>query len=268
MSRSGDAAAERELADRIFAEHEARERFRPVRGALRPATMAAGYRVQDRLNARFAAAGRGPIAGYKVGLTSAKIRSLWGVHEPIAGSIYQSGVHRSPATLNLADFMRLGIEFELAVEMARDVPLNAPPLDAESVAAYVAACMPAFELIEDRNADFDDLDALSILVDNSWCGGIVLGEARRGWRDLDLKTTPVAMSLNGALVENGVTGDAMGHPFESVAWLAGLLAGQGKQLRAGMIIMTGSTLATRFPRAGEEYSYEITGLGTVSAAIN
>ena len=74
------------------------------------------------------------------------------------------------------------------------------------------------------------------------------------------------MSLNGALVENGVTGDAMGHPFESVAWLAGLLAGQGKQLRAGMVVMTGSTLATRFPQACEEYRYEVEGLGSVSAA--
>ena len=73
--------------------------------------------------------------------------------------------------------------------------------------------------------------------------------------------------MNGEFVENGVTGDAMGHPFESVAWVAGLLAGQGKQLRAGMIVMTGSTLATRFPEAGEEYRYEVEGLGSVSATL-
>ncbi|MDP7343290.1 MAG: fumarylacetoacetate hydrolase family protein [Alphaproteobacteria bacterium] len=188
-------------------------------------------------------------------------------HEPISGVIYQSTVHRSPAALNLADFMHLGLEFELAVEMARDVPPDSGPLDAESVRDYIAACMPAFELIDDRNADFGDLDALSIMTDNSWCGGIVLGEARVDWRQLNLKTNPVAMYLNGEFVENGVTGDAMGHPFESVAWVAGLLAGQGKQLRAGMIVMTGSTLATRFPEAGEEYRYEVEGLGSVSATL-
>ena len=76
------------------------------------------------------------------------------------------------------------------------------------------------------------------------------------------------MYLNDVFGESGVTGDAMGHPFESVAWLAGLLAGQGKQLRAGMIVMTGSTLATRFPRAGEQYRYEIEGLGSVSTALS
>ena len=258
--------SERELADRLFSENKTHAPFRPNRDSLRPATMEAGYHVQDLLNARYSEDGRGSIAGYKVGLTSEKIRELCGVHEPIAGAIFQSTVHRSPANLKLADFMHLGIEFELAVEIAKDVPADAPPRDAESVRDYVAACLPAFELIEDRNADYGDLDALSIMVDNSWCGGIVLGQAEGDWRALDFKTNPVAMYLNDEFVENGVTGDAMGHPFESVAWLAGLLAGQGKQLRAGMVVMTGSTLATRFPQAGEEYRYEVEGLGSVSAA--
>ncbi len=258
----------RELADRLFTENKTRTPFRPIRDALRPATMEAGYQVQDLLNARYTEDGRGAIAGYKVGLTSEKIRELCGVHEPIAGMVFQSTVHRSPARLNLGDFMRLGIEFELAVEIAKDIPFDALPLDAESVRDYVAACVPAFELIEDRNADYGDLDALSIMVDNSWCGGVVLGEAAGDWRELDFKTNPVAMYLNDAFVESGVTGDAMGHPFESVAWLAGLLAGQGKQLRAGMIVMTGSTLATRFPIAGEACRYEVEGLGSVSATMS
>ena len=257
-----------ELADRLFNENKTWTSFRPIRDALRPATMAAGYQVQDLLNARYIEDGRGPIAGYKVGLTSEKIRKLCGVHEPIAGTVYQSTVYRSPAALNLTDFMHLGIEFELAVEISKDVPLDAVPFDAASVSDFVSACVPAFELIEDRNANYGDLDALSILVDNSWCGGIVLGEAVGDWRALDFETNPVAMYLNDEFVESGVTGDAMGHPFESVAWLAGLLAGQGKQLRAGMIVMTGSTLATRFPMVGDKYYYEIEGLGSVSTALS
>ncbi|SVD05094.1 uncharacterized protein METZ01_LOCUS357948, partial [marine metagenome] len=65
-----------ELADRLFNENKTRASFRPIRDALRPATMAAGYQVQDLLNARYTEDGRGSIAGYKVGLTSEKIREL------------------------------------------------------------------------------------------------------------------------------------------------------------------------------------------------
>ena len=260
--------SERQLADRLFEENKTRKPFHPVRDELRPSDMEAAYRVQDLLNARYAADGRGPTAGYKIGLTSEKIRQMCNVHEPIAGMIYRSTVHRTPSALKLGDFMHLGIEFELAVEMARDVPPEALPLDAESVRDYIAACVPAFELIEDRNADYGDLDALSILVDNGWCGGIVLGEATGDWQALDFKSSSVAMYLNGDFVENGVTGDAMGHPFESVTWLCDLLARQGKRLKAGEVVMTGSTLATRFPEPGDEYRYEVEGLGSVTATLS
>ena len=34
-----------------------------------------------------------------------------------------------------------------------------------------------------------------------------------------------------------------------------------------MIVMTGSTLATQFPAAGDRFVYEIEGLGSVEATI-
>jgi len=74
--------------------------------------------------------------------------------------------------------------------------------------------------------------------------------------------------LNDKFVENGVTGDAMGHPFNSVIWVADLLARQGKGLKAGEIVMTGSTLATRSPELGDKYLYDVEGLGSVSAEIS
>ncbi len=44
------STAEKELADRIFSEHQARKPFHRLRDSLRPTTMEAGYRVQDLLN--------------------------------------------------------------------------------------------------------------------------------------------------------------------------------------------------------------------------
>ena len=259
---------EQQLANRLYDENMNRKPFRPVHDDLRPPDMAAAYRVQDLLNARYVAGGRGPVAGYKIGLTSEKIRQMYNVHEPISGAIYTSTVHRTPAHLKLGDFMHLGIEFELAVEIAQDVPSEALPLNADTVREFIAACVPAFELIEDRNADHNDLDALSIVVDNGWCGGIVLGKAFGDWKALDFTSNSVAMYLNDKFVENGVTGDAMGHPFNSVIWVADLLARQGKGLKAGEIVMTGSTLATRSPELGDKYLYDVEGLGSVSAEIS
>ena len=265
MTESHDRAAA--LANRLFVENVEGQPFRRMGGADRPASLDEGYRVQSLLNRRFAEAGRGGIAGYKVGLTSEAIQTMYGSDQPISGVVFETGVHRSPARIARADYTHLGIEFELAVEIGSDFRLEDAPFSLDDASARVAACMPAFELIEDRNADHDDVDALSILVDNAWCAGVVLGSPRTDWRSLDLADTLVSLRVGDAPPVAAATGAAMGNPLNSLVWLANQLASRETTLEAGMIVMTGSTLATQFPAAGDHLVYEIEGLGAVEATI-
>jgi 2-keto-4-pentenoate hydratase len=263
----GDQAKVAQIAARIFEAHRARQRFERLRGALAPASMAEAYEIQDEVHRLFREAGWGELAGHKIALTSKPIQELCGVDQPAGGAIFGSTVHRSPATIRVADFMHLGLEFELGVRLGRDLPAAGAPYDRDAVAAHVAACMPAFELIEDRGADYGDLDAASILTDKCWCGGVVLGPEVADWHDLDLTRAEVQLLWNGEVVDQGVTGAAMGHPFEGLAWLANLLASRGRGMRAGEIVITGSALKTRFPEAGDEVTYRIAGLGEATVRI-
>ena len=265
MTQSHDLAAA--LAERLFAEHAEGRPFRRLQGTDRPASLDEGYRVQNLLNRRFAEAGRGAPVGYKVGLTSEAIQTMYGSDQPISGVIFETAVHRSSARIALADYTHLGIEFELAVEVGEAFRPEDAPFTLNDAAARIAACMPAFELIEDRHADHDDVDALSILADNAWCAGVVLGSSRTDWRTLDLATTPVSLRFNDTPPAAAATGAAMGNPLNSLVWLANRLASRGTTLEAGMVVMTGSTLATQFPEAGDRFVYEIEGLGTVEATI-
>ena len=255
------------LADRLFAENTEGRPFRPIRGPDRPGSLDEGYRVQGLLNQRYTQAGRGEAAGYKIGLTSEAIRAMCNIDQPISGVVFASTVHRSPARIARADYVHLGIEFELAVEIGRPFQHEDAPFTLDDARARIAACMPAFELIEDRHADYGDLDALSVVMDNSWCAGVVLGPRSTDWRALDLAGTPVSLSVNDAPPATAVTGAAMGNPLNSLVWLANQRAAQATTLETGMIVMTGSTLATRFPEVGDRFVYEIDGLGRVEAAI-
>jgi 2-keto-4-pentenoate hydratase len=73
--------------------------------------------------------------------------------------------------------------------------------------------------------------------------------------------------INGAEVATG-TGDAvLGHPYNSVAWLAGKLAQFGEALRAGDVIMSGS-FTRQFPlAAGDAVETVFDGLGSVTARV-
>jgi 2-keto-4-pentenoate hydratase len=262
-----DQARAERIAEHIFDAHQRRARFERLRGDLAPGSLDEAYVVQDAVHRRFAEAGWGALGGHKIALTSRAVQELCGVDQPAGGAIFARTIHQSPKTLELAGFMRLGLEFELGLRLGSDLPAAGAPYDRASVAPAVATCMAAFELIEDRNADYADLDAASILTDKCWCGGVVLGPETADWQGLDLAAVPVELSWNGEIVDRGVTGAAMGHPFEALAWLANLLAARGRAMQAGEIVITGSALKTRFPQAGDEVTYRIAGLGETTVRI-
>ncbi|HEU4371714.1 MAG TPA: hydratase, partial [Methylomirabilota bacterium] len=65
----------------------------------------------------------------------------------------------------------------------------------------------------------------------------------------------------------GKTGDALGHPFEAVAWLANLLNRRGRLLGRDMIVMTGSSITTKFPAPGDRLRFAVDGLGEVALEV-
>ena len=258
------------VAEALEAQHANRDRFEPLSGPLALDTLDEAYAAQRVLIQRWSAGARGPIAGYKIALTSKAVQELVGVDHPCAGAIFASTVHDSPATVKRADFVRRGLEFELCLRLGSALPGGPQPYTAESVRDAVDAAVPAFELVEDRNSDYSKLDANSLVADNCWCGGIVLGQATGDWRALDLASNPVRLEYTGGgrtETETAVTGAALGNPLNALAWVANVLGGQGRPLEAGMWVMTGSTLKTRFAEAGDHANYTVEGLGSVEVSV-
>ncbi|PYN35081.1 MAG: hydratase [Candidatus Rokuibacteriota bacterium] len=247
-----------------FKTYTTRTRYRPLDAALRAAPLEDAYRIQDALHRVMAEAGRGEIAGWKIALTSRAMQQMTGVDQPAAGAIFSKVVHASPARVDVAAYHHLGVEFEVAVRVADDLPASGGPWTRASVAGKVAACIPAFELVEDGDADYKTLDAFTLVAQNTWNGGVVLGPAVTEWRGVDLERAVTRCWVNDQPAGQGKTGDALGHPFEAVAWLANLLNGRGRRLERGMIVMTGSSITTKFPAPGDRVRFAVDGLGEVA----
>lgn len=248
-------------AKELKRQHEAREQSRRLPDDLRPHDMDEAYDVQEALHRLWLAGGGRSGAGWKVALTSKVMQQLCGVDQPAAGCILSDRVHESGTAIRAADWLRVGVESELAVRLARDLPATGRPHDRESAAAAVAACMPAIEIIDDRSADYKQLDLLTLVADNAWNGGVVLGPEVSGWQGLDLGTVAGRMVINGETVGEGHGRDVLGHPLESVAWLANHLNRRGTMLRAGDVVMTGSVVATKWLKQGDEMRTVFDGLG-------
>jgi len=252
-------------ARQLLAEHDAGTRFQPFAAALGIADLAGAYETQDALVDLLAGRSGAVAAGYKIGLTSARMQALCGIPHPVSGIVLSDRVLASGARLDPAGYGRLGIEFEIAVRLARDLPAAGAPYALSDIAAAIDAVAPAIEIIDDRGAEYGTLDALSLVADNAWNAGIVLGPFERRWPDPPALAGTV--TRDGALLDRGTGADVLGHPFASVAWLAGHLALRGRSLAAGAIVMTGSIVTTKFPQSGERYRFELAGLGSVEVAI-
>jgi 2-keto-4-pentenoate hydratase len=180
--------------------------------------------------------------------------------------VLAADVDHSGASIPVSRFVRLGIEFEVAVRIGQDLDPASLPATPADAAAVVDAICPAIELIEDRDADYSGgLDALSLVADNAWNAGIVLGDFRTAFPEPGNLAAEVA--LDGETIDRGNSRDALGHPFAPVVWLAKHLASRGQALRRGDIVMTGSIVPTRFPKAGERYRLTLEGLGSVEVAL-
>jgi 2-keto-4-pentenoate hydratase len=194
------------------------------------------------------------------------MQAFCGIDHPIAGVVLGSRVHRSPGKARRADFGRLGLEFEIAVRIKSDIPVTDKPFTAEAIAPHIGGVCAAIELVDDRAADYANLDVRSLVADNSWNAGIVLSEFRSPWPDL----APLLgrATRNGDLIGEGYGRDILGHPFNSAAWLATHLAARGTALRAGQVVMTGSVMKTIFPDQDAHYRFEIEGLGAVEVRVS
>lgn len=243
------------IAREIYRQHKARETYRSFMGDEGPRDMAEAYAAQFRFHELHAEKGRGAIGGRKIALASKVQQQLCGVDEPIVGGIFAREIFHGPKTLRHADYHGLGLEFELAAVMGEDIAPGDGRFDAETVRARVASIHPAFEIIIDRNADYETLTALSMAADNAWNGGVVLGPALEEWRDADVDEWRGALFWNDEPPVDARLGDA--DPFGSLAWMANIIAGAGQTLRKGDVVITGSVIRTRYPKPGERARYRI-----------
>ena len=62
----------------------------------------------------------------------------------------------------------------MAVLLYRDMPAASAPYDRASAAEVVGALMPAFELVDDRGADYSELFFLGVVADNTWNAGHII----------------------------------------------------------------------------------------------
>ncbi len=234
---------------------------------LMPSSLDEAYRIRQ-IYEEIETETRGPVAGFKIGLTTPIMQDLCGVDEPVYGAIFATEIYHGRAELAARNYCRLGIETEIALRLGEDLPLNGTDGSwRDRVAGAVESAMAAIELLEDLHHDYKRLSAAAMVAGNVWNAGIVIGVPVRDWRRLDLAQLTARLTINGREIGNGKGGDVMGNPLNALAWLAETRARTGTPLQRGAIVMTGSMVPIQFPSAGDHAVVEVDGLGRAELVV-
>ena len=227
-----------------------------------PADEAEGYQVQRALH-DLLLKNVGPLVGYKIGCTSPVMQQYLDIPHPCGGGVFANGVFDSGAALRTENFVRVGVECEIAVRLAQSLAAGQGPFTAESVAGAIEAYLPAIEIVDDRYERWETLGAPTLVADDFFAAGCVLGTAVPRAAAPDLLAVTGRALINGAEAGCGTGADVLGHPHHALAWLANHLAEEGRGLHAGQIVLTGSLVKTVWLKAGDHVVMELAGLGRV-----
>jgi 2-keto-4-pentenoate hydratase len=247
--------------------HEMRKRraqIVPLGADIAPRTEAEGATVQRALAQLAGAAQPG---GFKIGATARRMQEYLGLNGPAAGFMAVGDLYRSGATVEFAEYLRPGVECELAVRLTRDLP--PAPCTQEQAADAVGDLIAGIEIVENRYGQLSELGTPTLIADQVFHAAAVLGEpGPQNWRSLDVATLRGRLVVDGHLRDEGVGADLMGHPLNCLAWLAGsTVAAAFGGLKAGQIVMLGSVTPPVWLTGPANVTVEFTGLPPVQVRL-
>ncbi|MFO1318143.1 MAG: fumarylacetoacetate hydrolase family protein [Burkholderiales bacterium] len=262
-----DAQAMRRAAELLAESRLARRPLVGLPADLTPTNEAEAYAVQQWVHSHLSARGLGPVTGHKIGCTTAVMQAFLNIPNPCAGGVFERTVHRSPATIRHADFVRVGVECEIVARLGRNLPPSNVAYTRSSVVAAVCSVMAGMEIVDARYVDYSKLDTPTLIADDFFDAGCVLGVERQDIARIDLAALVGVTWINGTEAGRGRGADVMGHPFEALAWLANLRSRQGSGLHAGEFVFLGSVVETKWVSAGDVVTMEIDQLGRIEATF-
>lgn len=202
----------------------------------KPTTMEEAMAVENTLLAH-------PLithAGWKVARTNAQLQKDAGLTEPAYGPIFSEFIFENGHTFDKGAPSIRAIECEFAVILAEDLPASGTPYTLDQVADAVATLHPTVEITGQRFKSRDYLPRPAHSMDFAGNFAFVFGDGIKDWQKFDLPNHGVEHIINGEVIATSTGANVLGHPLNSIIWLADKLAGRGLELKAGQWISTGA----------------------------
>lgn len=229
--------------------------------------MADAYSIQRAWMALKANAGR-RVIGHKIGLTSKAMQQALNINQPDSGVLLDDMLFPDAGIVPADRFIATRIEAEIAFVMKKDIEgAGRSVFDVLDATDYV---VPALEILDTRilRVDPDTKKTRTVfdtIADNAANAGIVIGGRPMRSDTLDLRWLGAIVSKNAEVEETGLAAGVLNNPAIGIVWLLDRLANaEGKGLKAGEIVLSGSFIRPIETRKGDTIHADFGVMGSVS----
>jgi len=226
-------------------------------------TVEEAYLAQEELVNIKLAEGR-KIVGPKMGLTSPAKMKQMGISEPVYGYVFDYMLIENGGKLSLKEMIHPKVEAEIAFIIGEDI--EGPGVTGAQVLARTEYVLPALEIIDSRYVNFN-FTLPDVIADNASTSRVVFGTTLKKPEQFDLELVGTTLSINGEIRELGAGAAVLGHPANSVAMLANMLARKGRKVKKGDVILTGGITSAVLLKNGDVVSGKFDGLGEVTFIV-
>lgn len=228
-----------------------------------PASLAAGYAVQDQAIARWP----DTLVGWKVGYIAPARRDASG-EDRLVGPIFSRAVWplADGGTLDVPVFAGgfAAVEAEYVFVLAADAPPDRLAWDEDAAAALVGSLHIGIETAGSPLATINQLGPTVVVSDFGNNHGLVLGPEIPDWRARSAASLRCATSIEGRLVGEGGADAVPGGLLAAFAFALGRCARRGLPLRRGMLVSTGAATGIHDILPGESARIDFAGDGVLA----
>lgn len=222
-----------------------------------------GYAIQDLNTEADIAAGR-RVSGRKIGVTAQAVMDQIGVDQPDFGTLFADMEYGDGVPIEPGRLLQPRVEAEVALVLQHDLDKGQHSFN--DIIWATAYALPSIEIVDSRISNWD-ITIVDTVADNASCGLYVLGGRPVPLDQIDLRTVPMVMNVNGEEAATGVGAACLHHPLNAARWLADTLSARGIPLRAGDVLMTGALGAMKAVSAGDRIDADFGPLGIVTTYL-
>jgi len=221
-----------------------------------------GYSIQNELYAHYSKVE--DFTAWKIGCTSKVMQEYLKIPSPCLGRVMKKNIYKGITKLNFSDFIRPGVECEIAVILSEEFDLNKN----QKMEKIIDRVVPSIEIVDDRWPDYSKEETSILIADNFFASSIVYGSGIHIGSIDNLREIKGFMSLNNKIIGEGKGSDILDDPINALRWFLDFNFSNDNFPKPGDLITLGSIVQTYWVSKNDRIKIDIEKIGNVEVQFN